>query len=56
MVVVVAPALPAEGPWPDDCAERMDWPIGPLPMTVPPTIDSAAAATAADAMNGLRAK
>jgi hypothetical protein len=39
-----------------ECAESRDWPTGPVPILRPATIDSAAAATAPDAMKRLRPK
>ena len=39
-----------------ECAESRDWPTGPAPILNPATIDSAAAATAPDAMKRLRPK
>jgi hypothetical protein len=39
-----------------ECAESRDWPTGPAPILNPATIDSAAAATAPDAMKRFRPK
>ena len=55
--VVPAGAPPDGGTFgPAECAERMDWPAGPAPIVSPATTESAAAAAAADAMNGLWTK
>lgn len=54
VVGVVVPSPGTVGP--PDWADRIDWLMGPAPMLNPATIDSAAAATAPDAMNRLRPK
>ena len=53
-VVGVVPKSGAAGV--PECAESKDWPTGPAPILNPATTDSAAAATAPDAMKRFRPK